>query len=260
MLRRASAHDSAISTRSFSNYERDGEKDGKIAMQRRQQSKLKLLLMVLGIIAILSLVVMVKLRHAQKYAPKLRKRSLHKGKSEELKLVDPGSFIPPNSIYKLSVDDLFGNAVSLEKYYGMVTLVVNVACLWGKTKVNYEQLAILHEKYKSRGFSVLAFPTNDFRQELGSNEEIQDFIDENFDQVNFPIFGLSSLKENVVYQQLKRQLPESNVRHNFFKYLVDRNGKAVKLYHKKEDPLSLTGDIEELLDANSARKQKLVTH
>ena len=106
----------------------------------------------------------------------------------------------------------------------------------------------------------MAFPTNDFRQELGSNEEIQNFVSENFEQVNFPIFGLTSLHENPVYQQLQKQLPEAHVKHNFFKYLVDQNGKAVKLFHKKEDPLSLTQDIEELLDSRGARQHKLVTH
>jgi glutathione peroxidase len=122
-------------------------------------------------------------------------------------------------------------------------------------------LAILQEKFKSRGFSVLAFPTNDFHQELGSNEEIQEFVSKTFDdKVTFPMFGLSCLKDNVVYQQLQRQLPDSHVKQNFFKYLVDRNGKAVKMFNKKEDPLTLTEDIEKLLDeSNGSRQHKLVT-
>jgi glutathione peroxidase len=125
--------------------------------------------------------------------------------------------------------------------------------------VNYEQLALLQEKFQSRGFSVLAFPTNDFHQELSTNEEIRDFVESNFEQVTFPIFGLSSLRENPVYQSLQKQLPDAHVQHNFFKYLVDRNGKAVKMFHKKEDPITLTEEIERLLDQGDGPKHKLVT-
>lgn len=106
---------------------------------------------------------------------------------------------------------------------------------------------------------MLAFPTNDFHQELSSNEEIQEFVKSNYEQVTFPIFGLSSLHDNVVYKELREQLPDAHVKHNFFKYLVDRNGKAVKLFHKKEDPLTFTKEIEKLLDQEDGRRHKLVT-
>ena len=105
----------------------------------------------------------------------------------------------------------------------------------------------------------MAFPSNDFHQELGSNQEIQDFVSEKFDDVNFPIFALSSLKDNIIYQQLQRQNPDFQVQHNFFKYLVDRNGQVVKFFHKKQDPLTLTDEIEKLLDARGSRQHKLVT-
>jgi glutathione peroxidase len=119
--------------------------------------------------------------------------------------------------------------------------------------VTYDQLAMLQEKYQSKGFSVLAFPTNDFHQELGSDEEIKTFVSENFPQVTFPIFGLGSLNENVVYQQLQRQLPSDNnnqqqqVHGNFFKYLVDQNGVAVAFFNKQQDPLTMESEIEKLL-------------
>lgn len=106
---------------------------------------------------------------------------------------------------------------------------------------------------------MLAFPTNDFHQELASNEDIQAFVKSNFAQVTFPIFGLSSLQDNVVYKALREQLPEAHVQHNFFKYLVDRNGKAVTMFHKKDDPLTLTEEIEKLLDQSEGPKHKLVT-
>lgn len=106
---------------------------------------------------------------------------------------------------------------------------------------------------------MLAFPTNDFHQELSTNEEIKAFVKSNFEQVTFPIFGLSSLRENPVYQALQKQLPNAHVQHNFFKYLVDRNGNAVKMFHKKEDPMTLTGEIESVLYQGDGPKHKLVT-
>lgn len=124
--------------------------------------------------------------------------------------------------------------------------------------MSYTQLAQLQEKYKDRGFTVLAFPSNDFQQELGSDKEIQDFVKASFPQVNFPIFARSSLASNPVYQRLERHLPNDHVQHNFFKYLVNRKGIAVKMFHKKQNPLDLQGDIEVLLNENVPKK--LVTH
>lgn len=105
----------------------------------------------------------------------------------------------------------------------------------------------LQEKYGDRGFSVLAFPTNDFHQEFDTNEEIQNFLGDKFPDVNFPVFGTSSLRENSVYQTLQQQIPDQHVKHNFYKYLVDRNGVATQLFTKKQDPLSLAPHVEALL-------------
>jgi glutathione peroxidase len=106
----------------------------------------------------------------------------------------------------------------------------------------------LQERYSSRGFSVLAFPISDFDQELASNREIDAYVRAAFPQVDFPIFSLGTLKENPVYQQLQRQVPDQHVRWNFFKYLVDRNGQVVHVFDLNVSPLSLAEDIEKLLD------------
>lgn len=72
---------------------------------------------------------------------------------------------------------------------------------------------------------------------------------EQFPQVTFPIFGKGSLATNPVYLKMERHLPDDVVQHNFFKYLVNRQGIAVKLFHKKQEPLSseIQEAIEELL-------------
>lgn len=163
--------------------------------------------------------------------------------------------LPPTSLYRVShVRENDGNSVvSMQRYSGMITLIVNVACKWGKTERTYTELIELQERFSQpeNGFTVLAFPTNEFHQELGSNEEIHEYLDEHFPHLNFPIFGLSkALPENPVYQNLQAQLPTQEVRGNFFKYLVDRNGKAVSFYTKKEFPITshtIVRDIETLL-------------
>lgn len=104
---------------------------------------------------------------------------------------------------------------------------------------------------------MLAFPSNDFRQELESNQEIHSFLEQHFPDTNFPVFGISSLSNNPVYQQLRRQLPTQKVQHNFFKYLVDRRGIAQRLYPKSREPQTLEQDIENLLsEATNLQQQQ----
>lgn len=124
--------------------------------------------------------------------------------------------------------------------------------------MSYTQLSQLQAKYQNRGFTVLAFPTNDFHQELESNEAIQEFVHHNYPQATFPIFGLSSLQDNPVYRTLSRQLPHTKVKHNFYKYLVNREGIAVQFFTKPQEPLSLQSDIEELLGESSSPHKHVV--
>ena len=116
------------------------------------------------------------------------------------------------------------------------------------------ELSQLQERYRDRGFTVLAFPTNDYHQELATNAEIQQFLAAQYPQVNFPVFGISSLRDNPVYQRLQQQIPNQHVQHNFFKYLVDRDGRATHLFTKKQDPLSLAPYIEALLGTAESAK------
>lgn len=125
--------------------------------------------------------------------------------------------------------------------------------------MSYTELAELQEMYRDRGFSVLAFPISDFHQELGSNEEILSFVEESFPQVDFPLFGLSSLDNSPVYQSIRKQKPDVSVRWNFYKFLVDRNGQVVDVFDLKVNPLKLTNRIEDILSKDSDRRgQKLV--
>ena len=113
------------------------------------------------------------------------------------------------------------------------------------------ELAVLHEDLMEEGFTVLAFPTNDFKQELESNEAIANFWSNEFPEATFPIFSLSSLADNPVYQRIREHLPEQHVKHNFFKFLVNREGVAVRMFTKKQDPLSIKDEIRKFLQETS---------
>lgn len=222
----------------------DGEKQGKL--KKSAQQRLTSVFGFLGFLSFIFLVAIVKLKHSPHSPRTLRHRA-----EEEAILVHHGedTTLPPNSLYRLMVEDGKGSPIKLTQFSGMVSLVVNVASKWGKTDISYRQLSDLQEKF-GHGFSVLAFPSNDYGQEFEQNSDIQDFVRSSYPQVTFPVMGTSHLPDNSVYQELNRQMPHSHVKHNFYKYLINRQGIAVKFYDKKTEPLSIADDIEELLTAS----------
>ena len=92
-----------------------------------------------------------------------------------------------NALASINVKDIDGNPVDLSTYNESVVLVVNVASFCGYTS-QYTDLEKLYQQYKSKGFTILAFPCNDFgKQEPGSNEEIKEFCSTKF-STSFPMF------------------------------------------------------------------------
>lgn len=105
----------------------------------------------------------------------------------------------------------------------------------------------------SKGFEVLIFPSNDFKQEPGSNQDISRFIQNDYPLAykNFHIFNkvhVNGNDESPVYSLLKEHIP-GKVPHNFFKYLIDKKGNVVHRYDKKQDPSSFENDILKLLES-----------
>ena len=84
--------------------------------------------------------------------------------------------IASGSIFELKAINIDGSEASLSKYKGKVLLVVNTASRCGFTP-QYKSLEKIYKKYKERDFVVLAFPSNDFRQELPTDEEIKEFCE-----------------------------------------------------------------------------------
>ena len=118
-------------------------------------------------------------------------------------------------------------------------MVVNTASRCGFTP-QYKSLEKLYKKYKQRDFIVLAFPSNDFRQELSTDEEIKDFCEAY--ELSFPIFAKGKVKGSEKQEVFKYLTEDINgksrgeIRWNFEKFLVSREGKLVKRFRSSVDP------------------------
>lgn len=147
-----------------------------------------------------------------------------------------------------------GQPQSLCQYRGKVLLVVNTASKCGYTK-QFEALEAMYGKYKDRGLVVIGFPSNDFGQELASNKEIAEFCRTTYG-VKFPLFERGaggSLTVNPFYVDLAKATGQAP-KWNFYKYVVDRDGKPVASFKSDVTPDSreLTAVIERLLASKPA--------
>ena len=144
---------------------------------------------------------------------------------------------------------------SLCQYSGKVVLVVNTASFCGFTG-QYKGLEELYARYKDKGLVVLGFPSNDFSQESGSNQQIADFCENTFG-VKFPMFAKTSVKgadASPLFRQLT-ELSGTAPRWNFHKYLLARDGKLIDQYSSLTAPdnKGLVRAIEQQLAVAPAR-------
>ncbi len=153
-----------------------------------------------------------------------------------------GAVFAPQSFYDFKVKDIDGNDFDLSSLKGKKVLVVNTASKCGNTP-QYEQLQGLYEKYGDKTFVIIGFPANNFgQQEPGSNAEIEEFCTKNYG-VTFPMMSKISVKGSDIdplYKWLTSKsengVLDSEVTWNFQKYLIDENGKLVKMVAPKVKP------------------------
>lgn len=175
-------------------------------------------------------------------------------------------------LYDFNVNNSLGEAVDLTAYQGKVVLVVNTATKCGLTP-QYEELVTLYEKYKDRGFEILDFPSNQFKEQAPeSDQEINAFCSLNFG-TTFPRFQKTDVNgENAseLFKWLKTEAPKDkgnlktkafevavagfrthkapgDIVWNFGKFLIDREGNVVERYSPALSPKDLEQDIEKLL-------------
>lgn len=180
------------------------------------------------------------------------------------------------SIYNYLVRKSNGEILSMETYRDKVILIVNSASQCTFT-YQYEDLQKLYEKYKDRGFVILAFPTNQFDEqnpEDGATTERACKV--NFG-VQFPIFDLihvngentaplfnylkhevdvreinkANMQEAMLLNSIQTKYPNyligRNIRWNFTKFLVDKNGKVISRFEPTDSFLDIEQAIEKIL-------------
>jgi glutathione peroxidase len=162
------------------------------------------------------------------------------------------------TVYDIPLKDIAGKDATLKPYHGKVLLIVNVASHCGYTP-QYKALEAVYEKYKDKGLVVLGFPCNQFGgQEPGSDEEIKQFCTSKY-SVTFPMFDkieVNGADRHSLYVTLAG--PESpypgNIKWNFTKFLIGRDGKILKRFESKVTPdsLEVTSAIEGALGANKS--------
>ena len=163
-----------------------------------------------------------------------------------------GVSIANTNIFELNVTNVDGEDVPLNNFKGKVLLVVNTASRRGYTK-QYKSLERVYKKYKDQGFVVLAFPSNDFNQELSTNKEVKEFC-EGY-KLTFPIFAKGKVKgvdKQTLFKYLTEDLDGKNngeIRWNFEKFLINRKGELFKRFYSNLDPNQdeVRGAIESLL-------------
>lgn len=155
-------------------------------------------------------------------------------------------------MYDFTVKMTDGNEKSMREYEGKILLIVNTASKCGFTP-QFEGLQKLYEKYKEQGFVVLGFPCDQFKnQEFSNIDETLQFCQKKYG-VTFPMFAkidVNGEKEHPLYTFLKDQkggILSKNIKWNFTKFLVDRNGKVVERYSPTTKPSKIEEDIVSIL-------------
>ncbi len=151
----------------------------------------------------------------------------------------PGAAEKEEGVLGFTMKDIDGKDVKLSDFKGKVLLMVNVASKCGLTP-QYKDLQAAFEKYKEKGLVVLGFPANEFgAQEPGTEKEIKEFCTTKY-QVTFPMFAKIVVKGDGIHPLYKHLTGEAtnpgmsgDIKWNFTKFLVSREGKVVKRIEPK---------------------------
>lgn len=157
-----------------------------------------------------------------------------------------------NSVYDFAVKLIDGKEIHLSDFKGKVLLIVNTASKCGFTR-QFEGLEKLYSKYKEKGFTVLGFPCNQFKnQDPDTDENIMSFCSLNYG-VTFPMFSkinVNGKSQHPLYKFLKEKKSgflSGAIKWNFTKFLVDREGNVVNRFGPSTEPADIEKYIEKIL-------------
>lgn len=167
----------------------------------------------------------------------------------------PTNTVSESQIYDFTMEDIDNRPRSLKEFKGKVIMIVNTASFCGNTP-QYAGLQTLYERYRNQGFTILAFPANDFgKQEPGDNKEIAEFCYTKY-SLEFPLFSKITVlgeKKHPLFRYLTEDTAfKGEITWNFQKFLVNRQGEVIARYAPKQKPLTpqIVGDIEKALQTS----------
>jgi len=154
------------------------------------------------------------------------------------------------TVYDFSETEMGGKTIDLKDYEGKVVLIVNTASKCGFTP-QFKGLESLYKKYHDQGLEVLGLPSNQFKQELDSDEAASEFCQMHYG-VTFPIttrVAVNGDDEDALFTYLKDASGEGDIEWNFTKFLVGRDGQLVSRFTPDTEPESFEADIVKALAA-----------
>ena len=156
------------------------------------------------------------------------------------------------TFFDLNIESISGEIINFSDFKNNAVLIVNTASYCGFTR-QYDDLQKLWDQFKTKGLIVLGIPSNSFNQEKKNNSEIKKFCEINFN-INFPLSTLTDVKGNnahEIFKWAKKNYGKSAVpKWNFYKILINKNGKIEDTYSSLTKPTSkkITNEIENILD------------
>ena len=165
-------------------------------------------------------------------------------------------------VYDFTVNDTKRRPVTLKQFEGKVCLIVNTATACSLTP-QYEGLEALYQKFKDQGFEILDFPSNQFKQAMGSDEDLANFCRLNY-KTTFTTFGkvfVNGSNASPLFKHLRKESASRIMRHfikarikwNFTKFLVDQEGNVINRYDPEVKPRDIEADIKALLNKKESQ-------
>lgn len=151
-------------------------------------------------------------------------------------------------IYNFRETEMNGGIINFRDYQGKVLLIVNTASKCGLAP-QLESIEKLYNKYRAQGLEVLGLPSNQFHQELDSDEETSDFCQMHYG-VTFPMTRkviVNGLDEDPLFTYLKDQSGKGRIKWNFTKFLIDKEGNLLKRFAPITKPEKMEGLIIDAL-------------
>ena len=155
------------------------------------------------------------------------------------------------SFHDFSIESISGEDIVLADYKDKVVLLVNTASQCGFTP-QYAGLQKIYDRYKDDGFIVLGVPSDDFNQELSSDDDVKKFCEIRYG-VNFPLTSIQKIKGESAHPLYKWISGNTSVigqpRWNFHKYLISKEGQIVNWFSSMTSPTSegLLKQVEQAL-------------